>query len=137
MKLNYKRTILVGFAFFLISAFWQAYDSTVSLLLTKKFGMSQTWSGVIMALDNILALFMLHLFGTLSDKNKRKSGITKRIYRHAFIIKQKIYNQESFTLDSNSKYTNNILIKPIALAFVAIFQNYLTNRSTKQVYEAL
>ena len=74
MKLNYKRTILVGFAFFLISAFWQAYDSTVSLLLTNKFGMSQTWSGVIMALDNILALFMLPLFGTLSDKHNGKSG---------------------------------------------------------------
>ena len=74
MKLNYKRTILVGFAFFLISAFWQAYDSTVSLLLTNKFGMSQTWSGVVMALDNILALFMLPLFGTLSDKYNGKSG---------------------------------------------------------------
>lgn len=51
MKLNYKRTILVGFAFFLICAFWQAYDNTVPLILTNKFGMSQTWSGVIMALD--------------------------------------------------------------------------------------
>ena len=74
MKLNYKRTVLVGFAFFLISVFWQAYDSTVSLLLTNKFGMSQTWSGVVMALDNILALFMLPLFGTLSDKHNGKSG---------------------------------------------------------------
>ena len=74
MKLNYKRTILVGFAFFLICAFWQAYDSTVSVLLTNKFGMSQTWSGVIMALDNILALFMLPLFGSISDKHKGKSG---------------------------------------------------------------
>lgn len=74
MKLNYKRTILVGFAFFLISAFWQAYDATIALTLTNKFGMSQTWSGVIMALDNILALFMLPLFGTLSDKHKGKSG---------------------------------------------------------------
>ena len=74
MKLNYKRTLLVGFAFFLISVFWQAYDSTVSLLLTNKFGMSQTWSGVVMALDNILALFMLPLFGTLSDKHNGKSG---------------------------------------------------------------
>lgn len=62
MKLNYKRTILVGFAFFLICAFWQAYDNTVPLILTNKFGMSQTWSGVIMALDNVLALFMLPLF---------------------------------------------------------------------------
>ena len=59
MKLNYKRTILVGFAFFLICAFWQAYDNTIPLILTNKFGMSQTWSGAIMALDNILALFLL------------------------------------------------------------------------------
>ena len=74
MKLNYKRTILVGFAFFLINAFWQAYDATIALTLTNKFGMSQTWSGVIMALDNILALFMLPLFGFLSDKHKSKTG---------------------------------------------------------------
>ncbi|MCD7754944.1 MAG: MFS transporter [Firmicutes bacterium] len=68
MKLNYKRTILVGFAFFLISAFWQAYDATIPVILTNKFGMSQTWSGVIMALDNILAVFLLPVFGAISDK---------------------------------------------------------------------
>lgn len=74
MKLNYKRTILVGFAFFLICAFWQAYDNTIPLILTNKFGMSQTWSGVIMALDNILALFMLPLFGAISDRHQGKRG---------------------------------------------------------------
>lgn len=74
MKLNTKRTIFVGFAFFLILAFWQAYDSIIPLILTNKFGMSQFWSGAIMALDNILALFLLPLFGTLSDKHKGKSG---------------------------------------------------------------
>ena len=74
MKFNYKRTLLVGFAFFLISVFWQAYDSTVPLLLTNKFGMSQGWSGVIMAIDNILALFLLPLFGTLSDKVNTRFG---------------------------------------------------------------
>jgi len=74
MKLNYKRTILVGFAFFLISAFWQAYDTTIPLILTNKFGLSQTVSGILMALDNILALFMLPLFGTLSDKTNTKLG---------------------------------------------------------------
>ena len=74
MKLNYKRTILVGFAFFLISAFWQAYDATIPVILTNKFGMSQTWSGLIMALDNILAVFMLPIFGALSDKCKSKHG---------------------------------------------------------------
>ena len=74
MKLDYKRTILVGFAFFLISAFWQAYDATIPVILTNKFGMSQTWSGVIMALDNILVVFMLPLFGAISDKCTSKRG---------------------------------------------------------------
>ncbi len=74
MKLNTKRTVYVGFAFFLILAFWQAYDSIIPLILTNKFGMSQFWSGAIMALDNILALFLLPLFGTLSDKCRSKSG---------------------------------------------------------------
>ena len=74
MKLNYKRTILVGFAFFLICAFWQAYDNTIPLILTHKFGMKQGWSGVIMALDNVLALFMLPLFGAISDRCRSKMG---------------------------------------------------------------
>ena len=74
LKLNYKRTIFVGFAFFLISLFWQAYDSIIPKILTDKFGMSQFWSGVIMAFDNIIALFLLPLFGTLSDKCKSKRG---------------------------------------------------------------
>ncbi len=74
MKLNYKRTILVGFAFFLICAFWQVYDVTIAMTLTNKFGMSQTASGIVMALDNILALFMLPLFGGISDRCRSKSG---------------------------------------------------------------
>ena len=77
MKLNYKRTILVGFAFFLISAFWQAYDAIVPLILTNHFGLSQFWSGVIMSLDNVLAVFMLPLFGALSDKVNTRFGKRK------------------------------------------------------------
>ena len=74
MKLNYKRTILVGFAFFLICTFWNAYDTIIPKILTDKFGMSQANSGIIMALDNVLALFMLPLFGTISDKCRHKLG---------------------------------------------------------------
>ncbi|MBQ9071107.1 MAG: MFS transporter [Clostridia bacterium] len=74
MKLNYKRTILVGFAFFLISAFWQAYDTIVPLILTNKFGMEQTYSGMIMSLDNIFAVVLLPIFGTLSDKTNTRFG---------------------------------------------------------------
>ncbi len=74
MKLNYKRTVFVGFAFFLICAFWQAYDNTIPLILTNKFGMSQTLSGGVMTLDNVLALFMLPLFGAISDHCNSKRG---------------------------------------------------------------
>ncbi len=74
MKLNYKKVFFVGVAFFLISMFWQTYDSVITKILIDKFGLSQTWSGVIMALDNVLALFLLPLFGGLSDKTKTKAG---------------------------------------------------------------
>ncbi|MBR7116102.1 MAG: MFS transporter [Clostridia bacterium] len=74
MKLNYKRTILVGFAFFLISAFWQAYDAIVPLILTNHFGLSQGWSGAVMSIDNVLAVFLLPIFGAISDKISTKWG---------------------------------------------------------------
>ncbi len=74
MKLNYKRTIFVGFAFFLITAFWTAYDAIIPMILVNKFGLNQSVSGVIMALDNILAVFLLPLFGMLSDKTNTKFG---------------------------------------------------------------
>ena len=74
MKLNYKRTILVGFAFFLISAFWTAYDAIVPLILTNHYGLPQLASGIIMSIDNVLAVFMLPLFGALSDKVSTRFG---------------------------------------------------------------
>ena len=73
-KLNVKRTVFVGFAFFLIMAFWQAYDAIMPLMLINKFGMSQTLSGAIMALDNVLAVFLLPIFGSLSDKFVSRQG---------------------------------------------------------------
>ena len=74
MKLNNKRTILVGFAFLSICAFWQMYDSLIPLILTDTFHLNETFSGMIMASDNILALFLLPLFGGLSDKCKSRLG---------------------------------------------------------------
>ncbi|NCA96293.1 MAG: MFS transporter, partial [Methanomicrobia archaeon] len=64
----------VGLAFFLISLFWQTYDSVITKILIDKFGLNQTWSGVVMAFDNVLALFLLPLFGGLSDKTNSKLG---------------------------------------------------------------
>lgn len=74
MKLNNKRTVLVGLAFLSICAFWQMYDNVVPLILTKTFHLNETFSGAIMAADNILALFLLPFFGTLSDRTNTKLG---------------------------------------------------------------
>ena len=74
MKLNTKRTVLVGFAFLSICAFWQMYDNLVPKILTETFGIGESISGVIMASDNVLALFLLPLFGGLSDKCSSSLG---------------------------------------------------------------
>ena len=74
MKLNNKRTVLVGLAFLSICAFWQMYDSVIPLMLTKTFHLHETYSGAIMAADNVLALFLLPFFGTLSDRTTAKTG---------------------------------------------------------------
>ena len=74
MKLNNKRTVLVGLAFLSICAFWQMYDNVVPLILTKTFHLNETFSGAIMAADNILALFLLPFFGTLSDRTNTRLG---------------------------------------------------------------
>ena len=74
MKLNNKRTVLVGLAFLSICAFWQMYDNVVPLILTKTFHLHETFSGAIMAADNVLALFLLPFFGTLSDRTDSRLG---------------------------------------------------------------
>ena len=80
MKLDYKKTIFVGLAFMLISMFWQAYDNLIGKILIDKFGLNQFFSGFVMALDNIFALFMLPLFGALSDKQTVKGEEEHLIY---------------------------------------------------------
>ncbi|MBE6041458.1 MAG: SLC45 family MFS transporter [Clostridiales bacterium] len=74
MKLNNRRTVLVGLAFLSICAFWQMYDNVIPLILTKTFHLNESFSGAIMAADNILALFLLPLFGTLSDRTDTRIG---------------------------------------------------------------
>ena len=74
MKLNYKRTLLVGLAFLSICAFWQLYDNVVPPILKNTFDIPDDIAGVIMALDNVLALFLLPLFGKLSDRTHTRLG---------------------------------------------------------------
>jgi len=74
MKLNYKRTFLIGLAFLSICAFWQMYDNVIPLILRNTFGINSVLSGVIMAADNICALFLLPLFGSISDRTSTRFG---------------------------------------------------------------
>lgn len=74
MKLNYRRTFFIGLAFLSISAFWQLYDSIVPLILKNTFKMDEVLTGAIMAIDNVLALFLLPLFGALSDRVDTRFG---------------------------------------------------------------
>lgn len=74
MKLNYKRTFFIGLAFMSISAFWQLYDNIIPLMLQNTFNIGETLTGGIMALDNVLALFLLPVFGSFSDKVDTRLG---------------------------------------------------------------
>ena len=74
MKLNKTRTFLVGLAFMSICMFWQMYDGVIPLILKNTFHINDTISGAIMALDNVIALFLLPLLGALSDKCSTKIG---------------------------------------------------------------
>jgi MFS family permease len=72
MKLDYKKTILVGLAFFSISAFWQMYDNIIPKILENTFDMGETVTGIVMAMDNVLALILLPVFGAVSDRVGRR-----------------------------------------------------------------
>ena len=77
MKLNTGQTIRIGFAFLSICAFWQLYNNVVPLILTNTFHLNETYSGIIMAADNVLALFLLPLFGSISDRTSTRMGRRK------------------------------------------------------------
>lgn len=74
MKLNKSRTFLVGLAFMSICMFWQMYDGVIPLILKNTFQINDTIAGFIMALDNVIALFLLPLLGSLSDKCNTRIG---------------------------------------------------------------
>ena len=77
MKLKYGQTMKIGFAFLSISAFWQLYNSVIPKILVDTYNMNKVWAGAIMALDNVLALFLLPLFGMFSDRCKSPMGKRK------------------------------------------------------------
>ncbi len=85
LKLDYQQTFKVGFAFAIIMLFWTAYDFVVPLLLEHAYGLPSWARGIIMGLDNLLSLFMLPLFGKLSD-NAHGKLVKKWGRRTPFIV---------------------------------------------------
>lgn len=85
LKLDYPQTFKVGFAFAIIMLFWTAYDFVVPLLLEHAYGLPSWARGLIMGLDNLLSLFMLPLFGKLSD-NAHGKLVKKWGRRTPFIV---------------------------------------------------
>ena len=81
MKLDTRKTFLVGFAFLAITAFWQMYDGLIPIMLKGTFGLNEIIAGIIMAADNVLALFLLPIFGRISDRCDTRIG-----KRRPFII---------------------------------------------------
>lgn len=115
MKLNNKKIFFVGFAFLIICLFWQVYDSIIAKMLINTFGLNQTWSGIVMALDNILALILLPVFGALSDKTNTKIG-----KRKPYII-------------------IGTIVAAVFFTFVSVFDNLQMNKLKKEenIYEVV
>lgn len=113
MKLQYKRTFFVGLAFMSICAFWQVYDGIIPLILKDYFKIGDFASGWIMAIDNILALFMLPLFGLFSDKLKTPIG-----RRMPFILGGTALACLMMLIIPYAANTKNLLLFFIGLGFV-------------------
>ena len=115
MKLNNKRTVFVGLAFMSICAFWQVYDNIIPLILENSFGLSATATGAIMGIDNVLALFMLPLFGWLSDKTNTRIG-----RRMPYIIFGTLVASVGFVLLLFAEQANSLVWFMIILCIVLI-----------------
>lgn len=142
LKLNYKRTMLIGFAFFGILLLWQVYDSWCPTFLTdifarRMYGLSSAelkiadadkilnvqWIvGIIMACDNLAALILLPIFGSLSDKTKTPIG-----KRMPYILVGTFVSAVAFPFIPLFFHYNNIVGMVAMMAIVLIFMMIYRN----------
>ena len=129
MKLDTKRTFLVGFAFLSIMAFWQMYDGLIPKMLTETFGISETISGFIMAADNVLALFLLPLFGRISDRCSSPMGkrrpfiLVGTLLAVALMIGLPILDNSYFAAPSQAKIILFIGLLALILITMGIYRS--------------
>ena len=117
LKLNYKRTFYIGCAFFTIMLLWQVYNYMCPLFL-EEMGISDSYKGLIMAGDNIFALFMLPVFGSLSDKTKTKLG-----KRMPYIITGTILAAIAFPFVAALGIKQNLVGMLIVMGLILFFMN--------------
>jgi len=142
LKLNYRRTFLIGFAFFGILLLWQVYDSWCPTFLTdifarRMYGLSSAelkasapdkilnvqWIvGIIMACDNLAALVLLPLFGSLSDRTRTPIG-----KRMPYILTGTFVSAVAFPFIPLFFHRNNIVGMVIMMAVVLLFMMMYRN----------
>ena len=142
LKLNYKRTFLIGFAFFGILLLWQVYDSWCPTFLTdifarRMYGLSsaqlkagdpakilnvQWLVGIIMACDNLAALILLPIFGNLSDRTHTPIG-----KRMPYILTGTFVSAVAFPFIPFFFHHNNILGMVILMGIVLMFMMMYRN----------
>ena len=119
MKLNIKNTFFVGLVFLSISMFWQVYDNIVSKILSDTFGFDNALRGIVMALDNIVALFMLPLFGALSDKTRKNRWGRRTPY----IVVGTVLSALCFVAVGASADSGSLTAFLITLCFTLVFMS--------------
>lgn len=117
IKLNYKRTFFIGCAFFTIMLLWQVYSFMCQLFL-EQMGIKDTYKGLIMAGDNIFALIMLPVFGSLSDKTKTKIG-----KRMPYIITGTVLAALTFPFIAAFGIKGNLIGMLITMGLILFFMN--------------
>lgn len=119
MKLDYRLTVLVGLGFMTISAFWSLYDFVIPMIMLKAFEFKDTMAGVIMSFDNVLALFMLPLFGMLSDNTNTSMG-----RRMPYILGGTAMAVVSMLLIPYAVMANKLILFIVALALALLSMSF-------------
>ena len=142
LKLNYRRTALIGFAFFGILLLWQVYDSWCPTFLTDIFARNiydlssaelkasapdkilhvQWIVGIIMACDNLAALILLPLFGNLSDHTRTPIG-----KRMPYILVGTFVSAVAFPFIPLFFHKNNVFGMVAMMAVVLLFMMMYRN----------
>ncbi len=74
MRLDYRKTFLIGFGFMANILAWSLYNSFVPLMLEERYIDSTALIGFIMTIDNIFGVIFQPLVGQLSDRTHTRIG---------------------------------------------------------------